>query len=68
MDLQTLYAVEETTDFLADLVTDGLVQADPLFHRPHVREFIRQELAMAVTDAQQSVLQLPECVTDEAGE
>jgi hypothetical protein len=59
VDLETLFAVEETTDFLADLVTDGLLQADSLYNRPAVRAHIRQEIGMAITDAMLDIQGIP---------
>lgn len=69
MDLPTLLAVEEATDFLAALVADGMEPTggwpegeEHVYarHAERVREYVRQELGMAVTDAMQGLIGLPQ--------
>ena len=61
MDLRTLLVVEEITDALADQLANAYCQNVRSSSYKHTYELVRQELGMAVTDAQTMLYGIPDC-------
>ena len=61
MDLRTLLATEALTDALADQLANAYCQNVRKADYRDTYELVRQELGMAVTDAQTMLYGVPDC-------
>lgn len=55
-----MLAIEQASDFLADLIADGVIQAKPSESYGATYELVRQEVGMTVTDAFTMCLGVPD--------
>lgn len=68
MDLRGLLAVEALTDALADQLAHGYCEGTGRTDYKNVYALVRQELGMAVTDAQTMLYGVPDCTSEYARE